>query len=118
LARHQKAIGTGTAYVILDGKTVASDRCHVKTVSRKGREIDLWYPGKKPKGVNELDINVRTRNMLLNRTTSTKHPQIPVLTNYIPGVADAAANPSISELRGQPTVGLGDYLTGTESLPL
>jgi DDE superfamily endonuclease len=33
--------------VILDGKIVAADRCHEKTVSRKGREIDLWYSGKK-----------------------------------------------------------------------
>ena len=32
--------------MILDGKIVAADRCHVKTVSRKGREIDLWYSGK------------------------------------------------------------------------
>ncbi len=37
----------GTPYVILDGKIVAADRCHEKTVSRKGREIDLWYSGKK-----------------------------------------------------------------------
>ena len=36
----------GTPYVILDGKIVASDRCREKTVSRKGREIDLWYSGK------------------------------------------------------------------------
>ena len=33
--------------MILDGKIVSSDRCHEKTVSRKGREIDLWYSGKK-----------------------------------------------------------------------
>ena len=32
--------------MILDGKIVSSDRCHEKTVSRKGREIDLWYSGK------------------------------------------------------------------------
>jgi hypothetical protein len=125
----------GAPYVILDGKIVSSGRCHEKTVSRKGREIDLWYsrktkdfggsiqglfypdglpvwvsdvlpgnvhdlaaargkvlavlrdytdemsaladcgyggaghgiltPVKKPKGVKELDINTRTRNMLL-----------------------------------------------------
>ena len=122
--------------MILDGKIVSADRCHEKTVSRKGREIDLWYsgkkkdfggniqglfypdglpmwisdvlpgnvhdlaaarenvlpvlrdytqempaladcgyegaghgvltPAKKPKGVTELDINARTRNMLLS----------------------------------------------------
>ena len=33
--------------MILDGKIVASDRCREKTISRKGREIDLWYSGKK-----------------------------------------------------------------------
>ena len=33
--------------VILDGKIVSAGRCHEKTVSRKGREIDLWYSGKK-----------------------------------------------------------------------
>jgi hypothetical protein len=132
----ERAVAEGTQYVILDGKIVAADRCREKTVSRKGREIDLWYSGKKkdfggniqgvfcpdglpmwvsdvlpgnvhdlaaarenvlpvlrkyrdkmpaladcgyegaghgvltpvkkPKGVKELDINARTRNMLLN----------------------------------------------------
>ena len=33
--------------MILDGKIVSSDRCDQKTVSQKGREIDLWYSGKK-----------------------------------------------------------------------
>jgi hypothetical protein len=111
----ERAVAEGTPYVILDGKIVSSDRCHAKTVSRKGREIDLWYSGKKkdfggniqglfyphglpmwisdvlpgnvhdlaaaremvlpvlrrytvkkPKGVKDLDINARTRNMLLS----------------------------------------------------
>jgi DDE superfamily endonuclease len=132
----ERAVAERTPYVILDGKIVVSDRCHEKTVSRKGREIDLWYSGKKkdfggniqglfypdglplwvsdvlpgnvhdlaaaremvlavlrkytdgmpgladcgyegaghgvltpvkkPKGVKELDINARTRNMLLS----------------------------------------------------
>ncbi len=43
----ERAVREGTPYVILDGKIVSSDRCHEKTVSRKGREIDLWYSGKK-----------------------------------------------------------------------
>ena len=43
----ERAVKEGTPYVILDGKIVSSDRCHEKTVSRKGREIDLWYSGKK-----------------------------------------------------------------------
>ena len=43
----ERAVAEGTPYVILDGKIVSSDRCHEKTVSRKGRETDLWYPGKK-----------------------------------------------------------------------
>ncbi len=132
----ERAVKEGTPYVILDGKIVSCDRCREKTVSRKGREIDLWYsgkkkgfggniqglfypgglpawvsdvlpgnvhdlaaaremvlavlrdyteempaladcgyegaghgvltPAKKPKGVKELDINARTRNMLLS----------------------------------------------------
>ena len=43
----ERAVAEGTPYVILDGKIVSSDRCHEKTVSRKGRDIDLWYSGKK-----------------------------------------------------------------------
>jgi len=43
----ERAVKEGTPYVILDGKIVSSDRCREKTVSRKGREIDLWYSGKK-----------------------------------------------------------------------
>ena len=43
----ERALAEGTPYVILDGKIVDSDRCHEKTISRKGREIDLWYSGKK-----------------------------------------------------------------------
>ena len=41
----ERALAGGTPYVILDGKIVDSDRCHEKTLSRKGREIDLWYSG-------------------------------------------------------------------------
>ena len=36
----------GWAFVILDGKLVAADRCAATTISRKGQEIDLWYSGK------------------------------------------------------------------------
>ncbi len=43
----ERALAEGTPYVILNGKVVDSDRCHEKTLSRKGREIDLWYSGKK-----------------------------------------------------------------------
>ena len=43
----ERAVAEGTPYVILDGKIVDADRCHEKTASRKGREIDLWYSGKK-----------------------------------------------------------------------
>ena len=43
----ERAVAEGTPYVILDGKIVAADRCREKTVSRKGRDIDLWYSGKK-----------------------------------------------------------------------
>jgi hypothetical protein len=37
----------GWAFVILDGKIVDTDRCRVKTTSRKGEQIDLWYSGKR-----------------------------------------------------------------------
>jgi DDE superfamily endonuclease len=37
----------GWAFVILDGKIVDTDRLRVKTISRKGAQIDLWYSGKK-----------------------------------------------------------------------
>jgi DDE superfamily endonuclease len=43
----ERALAEGTPYVILDGKIVDTDRCREKTLSRKGREIDLWYSGKK-----------------------------------------------------------------------
>lgn len=37
----------GWAHVVLDGKVVDADRCSAKTTSRKGKEIDVWYSGKK-----------------------------------------------------------------------
>jgi DDE superfamily endonuclease/Helix-turn-helix of DDE superfamily endonuclease len=37
----------GWAYVILDGKIIDTDRLAVKTTSRKGQQIDLWYSGKR-----------------------------------------------------------------------
>lgn len=43
----ERAVAEGAPYVILDGKIIDADRCHEKTLSRKGREIDLWYSGKK-----------------------------------------------------------------------
>lgn len=43
----ERALAEATPYVILDGKIVDSDRCHEKTASRKGKEIDLWYSGKR-----------------------------------------------------------------------
>ena len=36
----------GWSYVILDGKVVDTDRCHEKTISKKGKTIDVWYSGK------------------------------------------------------------------------
>jgi hypothetical protein len=53
----ERALAEGAPYVILDGKIVDSDRCHEKTLSRKGREIDLWYSGKKKDfGGNNQDL--------------------------------------------------------------
>jgi len=43
----ERALAEAAPYVILDGKIVGSDRCHEKTASRKGKEIDLWYSGKR-----------------------------------------------------------------------
>jgi hypothetical protein len=43
----ERALAEGTPYVILDGKVVDADRCHEKTASRKGQEIDAWYSGKR-----------------------------------------------------------------------
>jgi hypothetical protein len=48
----ERALAKGTPYVILDGKIVDTDRCHEKTVSRKGAEIDLWYSRKPKDGGN------------------------------------------------------------------
>jgi hypothetical protein len=42
----QRVAHAGWSYVILDGKLVEADRCHAKTVSRKGESIDVWYSGK------------------------------------------------------------------------
>lgn len=38
----------GLAYVILDGKIFSTDRCGEKTMSVKGKQIDLWYSGSAP----------------------------------------------------------------------
>ena len=42
----EHALAEGTPYLILDGKVADTDRCREKTVSRKGKTIDLWYAGK------------------------------------------------------------------------
>ena len=42
----ERAKADGLAYVILDGKIFSADRCSEKTVSVKGKQIDLWYSGK------------------------------------------------------------------------
>jgi hypothetical protein len=44
-ALHQ-AKADGLAYVILDGKIFSADRCGEKTMSVKGKQVDLWYSGK------------------------------------------------------------------------
>lgn len=41
-----RAENEGMPHLILDGKIVDTDRLHVKTVSKKGKEIDRWYSGK------------------------------------------------------------------------
>lgn len=42
----ERAVAEGLPHLILDGKIVASDRLHAKTLSKKGKVIDLWYSGK------------------------------------------------------------------------
>jgi len=42
----ERALADGVPYLILDGKVVDADRCREKTLSRKGKMIDLWYSGK------------------------------------------------------------------------
>jgi hypothetical protein len=139
----ERAVKEGTPYVILDGKIVSSDRCHEKTVSRKGRDIDLWYSGKKkdfggniqdlaaaretvlpvlrnytgkmpgladcgyegaghgiltpmrkPKGVKELDINARTRNMLLSSARCLGERGFALLSQRWKVLQDVTASPS------------------------
>ena len=42
----ERALAEEVPYLILDGKVVDTDRCREKTLSRKGKTIDLWYAGK------------------------------------------------------------------------
>ena len=42
----ERARAGGLPHVILDGKVAGTDRCREKTISAKGRVIDLWYSGK------------------------------------------------------------------------
>jgi DDE superfamily endonuclease len=41
-----KAVEQGLPYLILDGTLISSDRCAGTRISRKGKEIDVWYSGK------------------------------------------------------------------------
>ena len=56
----ERAREQGLPQLILDGKVVAADRCQEKTISRKGQEIDRWYPGKA-----HGFLDTRTRSALL-----------------------------------------------------
>jgi len=97
----ERAVAEGTPYVILDGKIVSSDRCHQKTVSRKGRDIDLWYSGKKkdfggniqglfyPGGLPMWVSGVLPGNV--HDLAAARENVLPVLRNYtdrMPGLAD------------------------------
>ena len=42
----ERAKADGHPHLILDGKIVDTDRLHTKTISKKGKVIDLWYAGK------------------------------------------------------------------------
>jgi DDE superfamily endonuclease len=96
----ERAVAEGTPYVILDGKIVASDRCRAKTVSRKGREIDLGYSGKKDFGGNIQGLfypgglpmwvsDVLPGNV--HDLAAARETVLPVLRNYadkMPALAD------------------------------
>ncbi len=97
----ERAVKEGTPYVILDGKIVSSDRCHQKTVSQKGREIDLWYSGKKkdfggniqglfyPGGLPMWISDVLPGNV--HDLAAARENVLPALRNYtgkMPGLAD------------------------------
>ena len=97
----ERAVKEGTPYVILDGKIVSSDRCHQKTVSQKGREIDLWYSGKKkdfggniqglfyPGGLPVWVSDVLPGNV--HDLAAARENVLPALRNYtgkMPGLAD------------------------------
>ena len=97
----ERAVAEGTPYVILDGKIVSADRCREKTVSRKGREIDLWYSGKKkdfggniqglfyPGGLPAWISDVLPGNV--HDLAAARETALPVLRKYtdrMPGLAD------------------------------
>ena len=97
----ERAVQEGTPYVILDGKIVSCDRCREKTVSRKGRDIDLWYSGKKkdfggniqglfcPGGLPMWISDVLPGNV--HDLAAARETVLPVLRNYtdrMPGLAD------------------------------
>jgi hypothetical protein len=42
----ERAAAERLPHVILDGKIIPADRCREKTISVKGKVIDLWYSGK------------------------------------------------------------------------
>ncbi len=42
----ERAEHDGLPHLILNGKVVDTDRLHLKTLSTKGKTIDLWYSGK------------------------------------------------------------------------
>jgi hypothetical protein len=42
----ERAKADGLPHLILDGKIIDTDRLHLKTLSKKGKQIDLWYAGK------------------------------------------------------------------------
>ena len=41
-----RAAAEGLPHVVLDGTLIRTDRCHHKTLSVRGHEVDLWYCGK------------------------------------------------------------------------
>jgi hypothetical protein len=97
----KRTVREGTPYVILDGKIVSANRCHVKTASRMGREIDLWYSVKKKdfggniQGLFYPDsLPMRVSDVLpgnVHDQAAARENVLPVLRNYtdeMPALAD------------------------------
>ena len=89
----ERAVAEGTPYVILDGKIVSSDRC-LADCGYEGAGQGILTPVKKPKGVKELDINARTRNMLLSSSRCLGERGFALLSQRWKALQNVTSSPS------------------------